>query len=411
MIPPYTLTLRPGHEELVGLDWARPLARWTSEFLVDRPAGLHRHEVRFVALHNVTYALKELPVTPARRDYEVLRLLEERNAPAVRPVGLAVRGGTDPTTEGAAVLITRFADRSVPYRHVMSGGEVEGALRPALLDAVAGLLVELHLYGCFWGDCSLSNVLYRHDGATLETILVDAETATIRPFLSDGGRREDIEIMIENVGAEMADLAASVGKSLDAADLTLGHEIADRYEGLWQEVAGAESIPYDQRYRIADRVRRLNALGFEVDEIELNPHPSRHHVHLRVRVGDRNWHANRLRELTGIEASENQARHLLADLQYWEMLLGPALPGDRALRAARWRMEVYEPHLSALLTRLRPGSDLVQAYCDVLTHRYYMSVVAGRDVGTEVAIEDWLKSVDSAGGETFEPEPKPQVAD
>ena len=395
MKAPYTLTLRPGHEELVGLDWARPLARWTSEFLVDRPAGLHRHEVRFVALEDVTYALKELPVIPGRRDYEVLRLLEERNAPAVRPVGLAIRGGADPTAEGAAVLITRFADRAIPYRHVMADGAL-GDLRPALLDAVAGLLVELHLYGCFWGDCSLSNVLYRHDGATLETILVDAETATIRPFLSDGGRREDIEIMIDNVGAEMADLAASVGKSIDEADLKLGQEIADRYEGLWQEVAGAESIPYDQRYRIADRVRRLNALGFEVDEIELNPHPSQHHVHLRVRVGDRNWHANRLRELTGLEASENQSRHLLADLQYWEMLLGPALPGDRALRAARWRMEVYEPHLKGLAARLDAGSNLVQAYCDLLTHRYYLSVVAGRDVGTATALEDWFQHRDAS---------------
>ncbi len=374
----------------MSIDWARPLAGWDSEYLVERPVGLHRHEVRFIALNDVTYAVKELPVIPGRRDYEVLRLLEERNAPAVRPIGLAVRGAQDPTTEGAAVLITRFADRAVPFRHVMSRGEL-GELRPALLDAVAGLLVELHLYGCFWGDCSLSNVLYRHDGATLETILVDAETATIRPFLSDGGRREDIEIMIENVGAEMADLAASVGLSLDEADLGLGREIAERYEVLWQEVSGTVSIPNDQRYRIADKIRRLNALGFEVDEIEVQPHPSHHHVHLHVKVGDRTWHANRLRELTGIEASENQSRHLLADLQYWEMLLGPALPGDRALRAARWRMEVYEPHLDELSTRLRPGADLVQAYCDLLTHRYYMSVAAGRDVGTEKALADWLE--------------------
>lgn len=353
--------------------------------------------MKFAAVADVTYALKELPVKPGRRDYEVLRLLEERNAPAVRPIGLAIRGEADPTTEGAAVLITRFADRAVPYRHVMGGGEV-GPVRPALLDAVAGLLVELHLYGCFWGDCSLSNVLYRHDGATLETILVDAETAIVRPFLSDGGRREDIEIMIDNVGAEMADLAASVGKSLDEADLQLGKEIADRYDALWQEVAGAESIPYDQRYRIADRVRRLNALGFEVDEIELQPHPSHQHVHLHVRVGDRNWHANRLRELTGLEASENQARQLLADLQYWEMLRGPALPGDRILRAGRWRMEVYERHLEALAARLGRGADLVQAYCDLLTHRYYMSVVAGRDVGTETALEDWFARMNGQTG-------------
>jgi hypothetical protein len=328
-----------------------------------------------------------LPLAPARRDDEVLRLLEERGASAVRPIGLAIRSQLDPSAEAAALLVTRFADDAVPYRQVFSTNE-PGVIRSRLVDALAGLLVELHLYGCFWGDCSLSNVLYRHDGATLETILVDAETATIRPFLSDGGRTEDIGIMVENIGAEMADLAASEGRSLDEADFELGEEVAASYRALWQEVAARESIPDDQRYRIADRVRRLNDLGFEVDEIELEPHPSHQHLHLKVSVGDRNWHANRLRELTGLEASENQARQLLADLQYWELLLGPALPGDRALRAARWRMEVYAPWVAKLAQRF-PRLDPVQAYCDLLTHRYYRSVAAGRDVGTEAAFADW----------------------
>lgn len=324
---------------------------------------------------------------PARRDYEVLRLLEERGASAVRPIGLAIRPDRDPEAEAAALLITRFADAAVPYRHLFASTDPQ-LVRTNLVDALAGLLVELHLYGCFWGDCSLSNVLYRHDGATLETILVDAETATVRSFLSDGGRTEDIEIMVENVGAEMADLAASEKRSLEEADFELGEEVAASYRLLWQEVAARESIPDDQRYRIADRVRRLNDLGFEVDELELEPHPSHQHVHLKVRVGDRNWHANRLRELTGLEASENQARQLLSDLQYWEMLLGPALPGDRALRAARWRLEVYVSWVARLAQRF-PGLDPVQAYCDLLTHRYYRSVAAAHDVGTEAAFEDW----------------------
>ena len=385
------MTLRPGHEELLQLDWALPLTLWKSAFLVERPAGLSRHEVRFVELSGVTYAIKELPLQPARRDYEVLRLLEERGATAVRPIGLAIRADHDPGAEAAALLITRFADGAIPYRQVFATTD-PGVVRSRLVDALAGLLVELHLYGCIWGDCSLSNVLYRHDGATLETIFVDAETATIRPFLSDGGRTEDIGIMVENVGAEMADLAASQGRSLDEADFGLGEEVASSYRSLWNEVAARESIPDDQRYRIADRVRRLNELGFEVDEIELEPHPSHQHLHLKVRVGDRNWHANRIRELTGLEASENQARQLLADLQYWELLQGSSLPGDRALRAARWRLEVYEPWFARLAQRF-PRLDPVQAYCDLLTHRYYRSVAAGRDVGTEAAFADWISPV------------------
>ena len=63
----------------------------------------------------------------------------------------------------------------------------------------AGLLVELHLAGCFWGDCSLSNVLYRYDANTIQAIMIDAETVELRETLSDGQRYDDLEVMIHRV--------------------------------------------------------------------------------------------------------------------------------------------------------------------------------------------------------------------
>ena len=57
------------------------------------------------------------------------------------------------------------------------------------------------------------------------------------------------------------------------------------------------------------------------------------------------------------------------------------------MRAARWRMEVYGPWV-AKLAGWFPGGDPVQAYCDLLTHRYYLSVAAGHDVGTDIAFDD-----------------------
>jgi hypothetical protein len=186
----------------------------------------------------------------------------------------------------------------------------------------------------------------------------------------------------------MADLAASQGRPIQEADFGLGEEVAASYERLWNEVGAPEIIPDEQRYRITERVRRLNSLGFEVDEIELEPDPNHKHLRLKVRVADRSWHANRLRELTGLEVSENQARQLLSDFHYWEMLTGSRVPSDRAVRASKWRVEVYAPWLIKLANRF-PGLDPVQAYCDLLTHRYYRSVALGRDVGTEAAFEDY----------------------
>ena len=72
---------------------------------------------------------------------------------------------------------------------------------------MTGLLVELHRTGLFWGDCSLANTLLMRDGQRLQAYLVDAETSEIHEQLSDGQREADLEIAIENVAGDLADLA------------------------------------------------------------------------------------------------------------------------------------------------------------------------------------------------------------
>ena len=390
MTKPYTLTLRPGHPGLVDLEWESPIVEWTDPRMVELPKGISRHVVRFIALEQGTYAIKDLPVRAARRDYDALRALEELKGPAARPVGICLRALEDPDSERGAALITDYVQYSFSYRELLSG-ESFGPRRTQLLDAFASLLAELHALGCYWGDCSLSNVLYRYDAGAIATTMVDAETASLYPRLSDGQRGQDISIMIENVGGEMGDIAAARGVGLDGADLHLGEDIAHRYEALWAELATEARVPADQQYQITERINRLNELGFEVDEIEVVPHPEAYHVHLRVRVADRNYHANRLHELTGVEAGENQARQILADLRYYAFRqgIGPN-PSGKALAATRWRVEVFEPMLRRLTEVIGTGADPVQAYCDLLHHRYLLSARLKRDVGTEVAFEDWV---------------------
>ena len=76
------------------------------------------------------------------------------------------------------VLITRFLDRSLPYRSLFMRSSLV-RYRDHLLDAMAGLMVQLHLNGVYWGDCSLSNTLFRRDAGTLQAYLVDAETSEV----------------------------------------------------------------------------------------------------------------------------------------------------------------------------------------------------------------------------------------
>ena len=389
--PSPSLTVRPGHPDFLDLPWRDSVVTWNSPRLLSLPKGISRHEVRFLAYADSIYVVKELPMRAARREYEVLSALsasDRKDTLCVHPVGLVEHRHDDQHAESSAALITKYLDFSFSYRELLEGAGF-GARRTQMLDAFAGLLVELHVAGCFWGDCSLSNVLYRFDAQAVDTIMVDAETAYLRDALSDGQREEDLAIMIHNVAGDMADIAASQGLSIDSADLWLGEDIAKRYRGLWNELARVESIKAEESYRITERIRRLNELGFSIKEIDLVPAATGNRLRVSVKPGGRNHHAQRLRELTGIETSEWQARQLLSDLYYHQAKASSAGSSSKAVAAIQWRVTVLDPMLQRLGDI--PGiADAIQGYCDLLHHRYVKSVEADCDLGTEAALTDWL---------------------
>ena len=111
--------------------------------------------------------------------------------------------------ERRGLVVTRFLQHSMPFRHVISRG-VTVQQAHQLLDALAELLVNLHLAGFFWGDCSLSNALFRLDAGRYSAYLVDAETGEMHVSLSDGQRRHDLTIAEENVTGEFMDIQAGL---------------------------------------------------------------------------------------------------------------------------------------------------------------------------------------------------------
>lgn len=380
--------MRPGHPDFLDLPWERSLDDWSDPRIVSLPKGISRHTVKFVWYEQGIYAIKELSERAAAQDYGVLRELEETDVPSVTAVGLVTQRTADQYAQRSAALITKYEDFSFSYRELLEGPGF-GDLRDKMLDAFAGLLVQLHLIGCFWGDCSLSNVLYRWDASSIQAIMVDGETATIHPQLTEGQREEDLGIMEINVAGGMADIAAAHGEDLDAADLSLGEDISTRYRLLWRELTQAEAIPANERYKIKDRVDRLNALGFDVDELDVVPTDEGNRLQLRVKIGGRNFHRERLRQLTGVEALENQARQILTDLYHYQAESGVTTAALKSLSAVQWRLSRLEPWLSRL--RETTGiNDPIQAYCDLLYHRYMISVDATKDVGNEAAFTSWM---------------------
>lgn len=382
------IVVRAGHPDFLDLDWNRPMVEWDAPHRLDLPKGISRHEVRFFGYPQGIYAIKELPRRAARNEYEVLRALEDLEAPSVRVVGLVEREWLDPHEEWSAAVITEYLEYSFSYRELIAGPGF-GQRRNQMLDGFAKLLVELHLLGCYWGDCSLSNVLYRFDAGAVLVTMVDGETASTHPELSTGQRLDDIEIMTTNVAGGMADIAASQGIDADDADLALGEAIAERYHSLWAEVTQGLVIGPDETYKISEHIKRLNALGFEVEDLELIPVEGGERLRTRLTVAGRRYHSRRLWELTGVDATEEQARQILADLRYYEARRAPS--GTlKAINAIRWRTEVFEPLLERISVIDHHAEDPVQAYVDFLHHRYELSAAAERDVGNEEAFESWL---------------------
>ena len=189
----------------------------------------------------------------------------------------------------------------------------------------------------------------------------------------------------------MADIAAERGIELDHADLALGEDIADRYRGLWEELTGTPTIGADERYRISERVQRLNELGFDVQEIDLQPSEGGQRVQMKVRVGGRTYHRVKLKELTGVDALENQARQILDDLYYFQAKAHIEEPTLKALTSVQWRVGEFEPMLRRM-QNVPNAIDPIQAYCDLLHFRYIKSAEAGQDIGTEAAFAAWLEA-------------------
>jgi hypothetical protein len=378
---------------LLDLPWDQPLEDWTDDRMIEiQQRGLSRHVVRFVAEGGEVFALKEISERLARTEYTLLRRLKELGIPAVEVLGIVVERSDDLD----AVLVTRFLDYSSSFRALFANPR--GArMTDRLMDAQVELLARLHLAGFMWGDCSLSNTLFRFDAGALTAYLVDAETAELHDRLTRGQREYDLELAHERVAAELLDLEAGNLLAEDVDPIQVADELVHRYNHLWSELTDEEVMRRDeQRYRIAERIRRLNELGFDIDEVEIVDDPSGgSRLKLRTRVAEPGRHRRELLALTGLDVWENQARRLLADIASYrgwlEQAQGRRVPMAGA--ATRWLREIYQPVMAMVPDDLRTRLDEAEIFHEILEHRWFLSEEAGRDVGTTAAAQDYIAHV------------------
>ncbi|MCO7273987.1 DUF4032 domain-containing protein [Cellulosimicrobium sp. ES-005] len=376
---------------LLDLPWDIPLEEWPAETLAALPRGISRHIVRFVRLSGRVIAIKEIGETVAYREYELLRQLRRLEVPSVVPVGV-ITGRQDANGERLeAVLITEHLQFSLPYRALFSQ-----SLRPdtatRLIDALAVLLVRLHLVGFYWGDVSLSNTLFRRDAETFAAFLVDAETGDLHRELSPGQRSYDVDLARTNIIGELMDLSAGELLDEDVDEVAIGDALVARYEELWAALTTSESFDANERWRVAARIEHLNNLGFDVDELAITTDIDGTTVQIQPKVVDAGHHSRRLLRLTGLDVQENQARRLLNDLDSFRAA-AERQNDDEEFVAHDWLSGVFEPTIQAVPRNLRRKLEPAQLFHEILDHRWFISERAGRDVPMAEATQSYVENV------------------
>jgi tRNA A-37 threonylcarbamoyl transferase component Bud32 len=391
------LLARTGHPDFLDLPWSEPLAEWQHERLVEMPMGLHRHVVRPVAYEDRLYHLKELPRRYALREWRFLRHLKDEGVPVVDVVGVVTARSTPAGEPLEAVLITEHLEFSVPYR-LLFLRQPHAVLRDVMLDALAQLLVRIHLNGFLWGDCSLSNTLFRRDAGRLSAYVVDTETGELYDQLTDGQRAYEIELAIEKCAGELYDLQAAGVLAPEVDPIELGDELRSGYAALWDELTRDEVFADDERYRIHDRLGRINELGYDVEQLELVQEPGEPgltRMRLRTSVLEPGRDRRLLRERTGLDAQDNQARRLLNDIcnfgAWLEQEKGHPLP--QSVIDHRWMEKSFEPTVARVPEEMRGKRDPAEVFIEVLDHWHHLSEVEGSDLPFEAAAQSYVDTV------------------
>jgi hypothetical protein len=385
------LTGNSTEPELAFLPWELPLDQWSDDLVVALPRGISRHIVRFVRINGRVYAVKEIEQYFASREYALLSELLHRDVPTVSAVAV-ISERTDSAGEALpSALITEHLKFSLPYRALFSSSlRLDTASR--LLDALAVLLVQLHLAGFSWNDCSLSNTLFRRDAGAFAAYLVDAETGELHEKLSDGQRSYDLETAATNVAGELLDLQAG-GRLHEGIDpIEVGVSLHSRYEKLWDELNRTLVISRADRFELEAQIRRLNDLGFDVAELQVTTGLVKDQVVVTPKVVDSGHHMRRLLRLTGIDAEEQQARRLLNDLDSYRYKIQSG-PDDEEFAAHRWVNDRFEKVIEKVPYDMRRKLEPAQIFHEVLEHRWFMSERAGRSVKFEDAVDDYIANV------------------
>ena len=378
-----------------GLPWDRALEDWPEDPQLAQKRGISRHIVRLVrATQNPdspVYAVKETVPEFANREYAILRQLCQLSAPCVEQVAV-VEGRIDSNGEELpCAIVTRFLPYSLPYRVLLSNSVTSHEIN-TMASALALLLVRLHLLGFWWGDCSLSNTLFRRDAEGFAAYLVDAETGEFQKTLSDGQRENDLDIAMFNVAAELEDLSLSGVLLPGMEPVRAAETVIRRYRRIWIALKERQLLDPHDRHAVERAMRALHDLGFTVEEVSIAIDGDTQMLSFQPKLVASGYHSARLRELMGLETEELQAKRILASFDRYrarEERIGVSIH----VMAKIWLAEIFDPIVKRVPESMRGRVEHAQMFHEILENRWHLSGVEGVDVGLEFATDNYVAQI------------------
>ena len=380
---------------VTGLPWQLSLEEWPEDPALAEKRGISRHVVRLVRASkdpdSQVYAVKETVSEFANREYKILRELTHLNAPCVEQIAV-VEGRTDRNGEELpCAIVTRFLPYSLPYRVLLSGSVTAHDIT-TMASALALLIVRLHLLGFWWGDCSLSNTLFRRDAEGFAAYLVDAETGEFQKTLSDGQREHDLDIAMFNVAAELEDLSLSGVLYPGMDPVRAAEAVIRRYRRIWAALKERQLLDPKDRHAVERAMRALHDLGFAVEEVSITIDGDTQMLSFQPKLVAAGYHTARLRELMGLDTEELQAKRLLASFDRY--CARKEKSGASVTEMAKtWFLEVFEPTISRVPEVMRGRVEHAQMFHEILENRWYLSEKRGVDVGLEFAADNYVTEI------------------
>ena len=139
-------------------------------------------------------------------------------------------------------------------------------------------------------------------------------------------------------------------------------------------------------------MRQLHDLGFAVEEVSVTIDGDTKMLSFQPKLVAAGYHTQRLRELTGLETEELQAKRLLASFDRYRARENSTGMTVNEM-AKKWLTEVFEPIINRVPADMRGRVERAQMFHEILENRWYLSEKVGHDVGLEEATDNYCTEV------------------